>query len=158
MIIAKRTVLKFYVKSRQYIHKHMTCYTLFFDGCSKSNPGVSGAGAVIYNDGVEIYAEAVFVGERETNNIAEYTGMIIGMTEAIRRNIRILSVKGDSQLVIKQMKGEYKVKSPNLLEIYKHAKSLAAKFDMITFEHVYRDDNTRADELSNEGIAKYIRS
>lgn len=82
-------------------------YVLHFDGCSKGNPGVAGAGAVIYEDGQEIYSKAVFVGEHETNNVAEYTGLLIGMQAAIEQGIRKLIVRGDSQLIIRQMLGEY---------------------------------------------------
>jgi len=131
-------------------------YVLFFDGCSKGNPGLAGAGAVIYKNGTEIYNESIFVGLKETNNKAEYTGLLIGLTEAIRRNIKTLKVKGDSELVIKQMKGQYKVSSPNIQGIYQDAKKLQKQFHKISFEHVYREHNKRADELSNQGIEKLI--
>jgi ribonuclease HI len=127
-------------------------YILYFDGCSKGNPGLAGAGAVIYKNGLEIYSESVFVGTKETNNKAEYTGLLIGLVEAIRQNIRNLKVKGDSQLVIKQMKGEYKVGSTNIMGTYQEAKKLQQQFHKISFEHVYREHNKRADELSNQGI------
>ena len=129
-------------------------YILYFDGCSKGNPGLAGAGAVIYKNGLEIHSESVFVGTKETNNVAEYTGLLIGLTEAIRRNIKTLKVKGDSELVIKQMKGLYKVSSPSIKGIYEDAKKLQKQFHKISFEHVYREHNKRADELSNEGIGK----
>jgi len=129
-------------------------FVLFFDGCSKGNPGMSGAGAVIYKNGIEIYNESVFVGTKETNNKAEYTGLIIGLNEAIKRNIKNLNVKGDSEFVIKQMKGEYKVKSSNIIESYQTAKKLEKQFHSIKFEHVYRENNKRADQLSNEGMKK----
>ena len=127
-------------------------YTMYFDGCSKGNPGESGAGAVIYHNNDEIWSSSVYVGDKETNNVAEYTGMIIGLTEAITRNVKHLVVKGDSMLVIKQMRGEYKVHSTNLTTLFATSKQLATQFDVITFEHVYRDMNKRADELSNDGI------
>jgi len=131
-------------------------YILYFDGCSKGNPGLAGAGAVIYKNGLEIYSESVFVGTKETNNVAEYTGLLIGLTEAIRQKIKNLKVKGDSQLVIKQMKGEYKISSSHIMGIYQEAKKLQKQFHRISFEHVYREHNKRADELSNEGIYKKI--
>lgn len=127
-------------------------YVLYFDGCSKGNPGEAGAGAVIYQNDVEIWNSSVYVGTKESNNVAEYNGMIMGMTEAIARNIKNLSIKGDSMLVIKQMKGEYKVRSVNLIEWYNKSKTLEKSFDTITYEHIYRKDNTRADKLSNDGI------
>jgi ribonuclease HI len=129
-------------------------YKLQFDGCSKSNPGLAGAGAVIYNLDEEISAQIHFVGNNATNNVAEYTGLIIGLKEAINLNVKTLLVQGDSMLVIKQMKGEYKVKSENLIHLYNEAKELEKMFDSIEFEHIYRENNKRADELSNLAISR----
>jgi ribonuclease HI len=131
-------------------------YLLKFDGCSKGNPGVSGAGAVIYNNDNEIWMKSVYVGDKNTNNEAEYTGLIIGLTEAINLNIKNLAVEGDSLLVIKQMKGEYAVKSENLKDLHEVAKKLSDTFETITFNHIYRNNNERADELSNIAIQKHL--
>lgn len=140
----------------------MVNYTLFFDGCSKGNPGLAGAGAVIYSDaGVdinaetdELWAEASFVGFKETNNVAEYSGLIRGLERVVQMGIRRLTVKGDSKLILEQMKGNYQIKSPNLMKLYSKAKRLASPthFDKIEFIHVYRNQNKRADELSNQGL------
>ena len=127
-------------------------YVLYFDGCSKGNPGEAGAGAVIYKNGVEIWDSSIYVGAKESNNVAEYNGMIMGMTEAITRNIKQLSIKGDSMLVIKQIKGEYRVRSANLIELYNKTKTLEKSFDTLTYEHIYRKDNRRADKLANDSI------
>jgi probable phosphoglycerate mutase len=129
-----------------------TQYTLFFDGCSKGNPGPAGSGAVLYQGNTEIWAKSIFVGNNSTNNVAEYTGLIIGLHEAVNKNIKELTVKGDSMLVIKQMKGEYKVNSKDMLRLYGNAKGFEKYFDKIVYEHVYRDHNKRADQLSNEGL------
>jgi ribonuclease HI len=134
--------------------KPETDYVLYFDGCSKGNPGPGGAGAVLYYKGQEIWGASKFVGIRSTNNSAEYGGLILGLQEAIVREIRELTVRGDSQLVIKQMRGEYQVKSQKLLELHQSAKSLAEYFKNISYEHVYRDKNKRADELSNMALMK----
>jgi ribonuclease HI len=127
-------------------------YTLFFDGCSKGNPGRAGAGAVLYKNEIEIWNKAHYVGNKLTNNYAEYMGLIIGLQEAVKQNISTLQVKGDSLLVIRQMKGEYKVNSENILELYKVAKNLTLLISNIEFNHVYRKDNKRADALSNEAL------
>ena len=129
-------------------------YVLYFDGCSKGNPGRAGAGAVIYKNGIELYNEAKLVGEKETNNVAEYTALVMGLTAALNHSAQIkeLHVKGDSDLVIKQMKGLYKVKSPNMLGLFAQAKTLATMFTTISFTHVYRQFNKRADELANSVI------
>jgi ribonuclease HI len=129
--------------------------TLYFDGASKGNPGLAGAGAVLYEGGdIEVYSESVFVGLKETNNVAEYTGLLVGLKAALNMGTKRLTVKGDSDLIIKQMNGAYKVKSPNLVGLYEEAKKLAEQFETITFVHVYRHLNKRADELANVGCTK----
>lgn len=134
--------------------KHHENYVLFFDGCCKGNPGPGGAGAVLYKDGLEFWSDCSFVGKNVTNNIAEYTGLILGLNQAAKVGIKQLTVNGDSQLAIKQMTGVYKVNSENLIELYKTAKQLEKSFDSISYNHVYRKDNKRADELSNDGLLK----
>jgi len=127
-------------------------YTMYFDGCSKGNPGPSGAGAVIFNNGEEVWGASIFVGERETNNVAEYNGLLLGMKHAIDMKIKKLIVYGDSLLVIKQMNKQYKISAENLVPLFNEAQELRTKFDNITFVHVYRTQNKRADELSNMGL------
>lgn len=127
-------------------------YTLYFDGCSKGNPGRGGAGAVLFDTDKEVVSCKRYVGDSVTNNVAEYTGLIIGLEKALDYGVKELSVKGDSLLVIRQMKGEYKVNAPTLINLYKKAVELAKQFGSISFEHVYRHDNKRADQLSNEAL------
>lgn len=128
-------------------------HAMYFDGCSKGNPGRAGAGAVLYDpQGAEVFAESVFAGYSATNNEAEYTGLILGLNESLKRGITNLQVRGDSQLVVRQMQGKYKVNSPNLAPLHQCASTLASKFSKIEFEHVYRNNNKRADALSNEGL------
>jgi ribonuclease HI len=132
----------------------MPAFSLYFDGAAKGNPGPAGAGAVIYSDtGAEIWSRAYYVGRRETNNVAEYTGLIIGLEELVSRGITDCAVYGDSNLVIQQMLGKFKVSSPALAPLYKRARELAAHIPNITYAHVYRNMNARADALSNEGVA-----
>jgi ribonuclease HI len=133
-------------------NKQQSNYVLFFDGCSKGNPGRSGSGSVIYQDNVEVWSLGVFVGEKQTNNYAEYYGLIYGLEEATKRGIEHITVKGDSLLVIKQMRGEYQVKSENLLKLYQQAKTLEKQFEKIEFIHIYRNENKRADYLCNVGL------
>lgn len=127
-------------------------FLLRFDGCSKGNPGKAASGAVIYQNEKEIWSGSRIVGYNETNNYAEYMGLIMGLNKAIELKINELHVEGDSMLVIKQMKGKNKVNSPNLIELHKLAMQMKSQFKTITFEHIYRDKNTRADELCNEAI------
>ena len=127
-------------------------YLLRFDGCSKGNPGLAGSGAVIYQNEKEIWTGSKLIGYNETNNYAEYMGLIMGLQKATELNIKNLHVEGDSMLIIKQMTGKNKVNSPNLIELHKLAIKLKSNFDNITFEHIYRVNNSRADELCNEAI------
>ena len=128
-------------------------YTLYFDGCSKGNPGLAGAGAVIYDQSsVEVWCLAQLVGTNSTNNEAEYTGLLIGLRHAVEMGVTELMVRGDSQLIIRQLKGEYKVKSVSLKPLYLEAVELISRIHNVQFEHVYREFNKRADELSNIGI------
>ena len=127
-------------------------YLLQFDGCSKGNPGRSACGAVLYKNETEIWSGSKFLGYNETNNYAEYMGLIIGLNKAIDLNIRDLVVEGDSMLVIKQMTGKNKVKSSNIIELHKLAMELQLKFSSIMFHHIYRENNKRADELCNRVI------
>ena len=132
---------------------NLPSYKLFFDGCSKGNPGLAGAGAVIYNgEGTEVWSGYTFVGTNATNNQAEYTGLILVLNKALELNIDSLFVAGDSQLVIYQMTGKYKCKSPNLMELHNQTKNLTTKFTNLQFTHVLRHLNKRADELSNEAL------
>lgn len=133
-------------------------FIMRFDGCSKNNPGLAGAGAVIYHDMEEIWSDHFFVGENSTNNHAEYAGLILGLQQAIYMDIKNLLVEGDSLLVINQITGKYKCNSFNLIHLYDRAKELSTKFDIISFNHILRNNNKRADELSNKAVEEYIKS
>jgi len=133
--------LKVYPSSTEFILK--------FDGCSKGNPGPAGIGAVIYKNNTEHWALCKYIGDKKTNNEAEYSALILGLETAIKRKITTLSVCGDSQLVINQINGIYKVKNENLFKLYEKAIQLKNQFSYIDFNHIYRKDNKRADELSN---------
>ena len=123
-------------------------YTLNFDGCSKGNPGYAGIGIVIYKNGEEIHSASKFIGIK-TNNQSEYAAVIFGLEEALRLNIPQISILGDSLLVINQINGVYKVKTEHLIELYQTAIELKDRFQYIEFNHVLRDQNKRADKLSN---------
>ena len=132
-------------------------YTLFFDGCSKGNPGPSGIGAVIYEIGdndilKEIWAGSQFLSNSSTNNQSEYNALIIGLTKALELNISLLDVYGDSLLVIQQTNGKYKVSNAGLIPLHQKVMELKKQFQEITFTHVPREKNTRADYLSNIGV------
>jgi ribonuclease HI len=131
-------------------------FKMNFDGCSKGNPGLSGAGAVIYEDNEEIWGNQLFVGEKFTNNHAEYAGLILGLQQASKMNIKNILVEGDSLLVINQMSNIYNCNSTNLIELYNKAKELEKNFEKIHYQHVDRKFNKRADQLSNVAVMDYI--
>jgi ribonuclease HI len=133
-------------------------FKLQFDGCSKGNPGLAGAGSVLYYQNKEIWSTHFFVGEKATNNQAEYTGLIIGLKKAIELDIKSLHVEGDSLLVINQLKEIYKCNSPNLFDLYNEANLLIQKFDNIYLNHIFRNKNKRADELSNIAVNEYLKN
>jgi ribonuclease HI len=126
-------------------------YVLHFDGCSKGNPGPSGIGAVISKLDIEEWCGWQYIGKK-TNNQSEYSALILGLNEAISRNIKELQVYGDSLLVINQVTGQFKVNNILLKELHQEVIKLTKNFDYIAFNHVYRDKNKRADELSNLGL------
>ncbi len=123
-------------------------YVLNFDGSSKGNPGLAGAGMVIYKNNQEIWSSCKFLGCK-TNNQSEYSALILGLKAALSQDIDSLCVLGDSLLVINQVNGIFKVNSELLRELHTEVIELKAKFKYIEFNHVYREYNKRADELSN---------
>ena len=128
-----------------------TVYTIYFDGASKGNGGKSSCAiSVVNEDNVEIYSNGKFLGNM-TNNEAEYQGLILGLKWLNENGHDFAVIKGDSQLVIKQMTGEYKCRAENLKPYYNECIKLL-KGKNITFCHIERSKNTRADELANKAI------
>jgi ribonuclease HI len=123
--------------------------TLQFDGGSRGNPGPAGIGVVLSAaDGTPLVTLGRFIG-RATNNVAEYKGLITALEQAKELGAKKIVVRGDSELVIKQMRGEYRVKNPDLRVLYDRAQDLIAQFDQAKVEHNYRESNELADKLAN---------
>src|SRR4051812_1858602 len=123
--------------------------TLEFDGGSRGNPGPAGIGVVVRAaDNTPLVTLGRFIG-RATNNVAEYTALITALQEALKLKPKSITVRGDSELVIKQMRGEYKVKHPDLKPLYEEAKHLYHQFDHATITHNLRHKNELADRLAN---------
>lgn len=130
--------------------------TIFTDGGSRGNPGPSGAGAAIYKAGNEIGSVSKFLGT-QTNNWAEYEALRLALETAHKLLgspvTSLVTVKMDSELIVKQMKGEYKVKDPELKKQNERVRMLILEsFPKIEFVHVRREMNERADELANEAM------
>lgn len=126
--------------------------TLQFDGGSRGNPGPAGIGVVLTAaDETPIFTLGRFVG-RCTNNVAEYTALITGLEEAKKLGVRKLIIRGDSELIIKQMRGEYRVKHPDMKVLYDKAMSLASQFEEVKITHNLRHHNELADKLANAAM------
>ena len=123
---------------------------LYVDGASFGNPGPSGIGIVL-TQGDQVLADLSQDVGWGTNNQAEYRALIAGLNEAIKRDIRSLLVRSDSQLLVRQVTGEYKVKDRKLKVMMSEIQGLLSKFEKARFEHVRREFNERADELAKAG-------
>tara|TARA_B100000900_G_C20587312_1_gene720134 strand:- start:1679 stop:2254 length:576 start_codon:yes stop_codon:yes gene_type:complete len=128
-------------------------YILRFDGASRGNPGRSGAGAVLYKNDKEIWSVSRNLGI-QTNNYAECFAMTLGIDRAFELGIKNLIVEGDSMLIINQLKGKWKIKNKDLKNLHLSIVEKIRHFDNITYKHIYRKYNSRADELANMGITQ----
>jgi ribonuclease HI len=125
-------------------------YRIYSDGGARGNPGPSAYAIVVTKDGKTVHEHSEFLGER-TNNYAEYRGLLAAITKAIELGADDVEFVMDSELVIKQMRGEYKVKSENIRDLHMDAKALASLIPNVRFTHVKRENPMigRADALLN---------
>ena len=122
------------------------------DGGARGNPGPAGYGAIIKDENGQVLAELYAGIGINTNNVAEYRGLIAALEWALAQGQRRLHIKSDSLLIVEQMLGNYKVKHEGLKPLYLKATRLAAEIGDVTFEHVRREQNKEADRLSNLGM------
>ena len=127
-------------------------YRASIDGASRGNPGPSAYGVVVRDPRGEIIARLKKYIGRMTNNVAEYYGLIAAMDYAQSHGIRSLRIESDSELLVKQMRGQYKVKSEDLRPLFERAKKMSQGFESFRIEHVYREQNREADALANEAL------
>jgi len=125
--------------------------TMHIDGASRGNPGPASYAVVLVRPGLPVVEEADVIG-KATNNVAEYTALVQGLELAAELGVKKLSVFSDSELMVKQMNGEYKVKHPDMLPLYREAKQLLVAFEKFTITHVRREQNKRADEIGNDAL------
>jgi len=122
---------------------------VYFDGASRGNPGPSAAGVVLTaEDGTVLCRRGVLLPEG-TNNVAEYNALLAGLEECHRLGAGRVTVVGDSELVVKQMKGEYRVRNATLRHYYQKVRDRMARFEEVTFRQVARDNNADADAICN---------
>jgi ribonuclease HI len=125
---------------------------LKFDGGSRGNPGIAGAGAVIYKNDIEVACVIIGLDEPSTNNQAEYTGLIEGLKLSLECGYKNIVAYGDSLLVVNHVTRVWKCKSPLLKPLLEEATNIIKQFDSFEIRHIYRKDNSRADELANEAM------
>ena len=124
-------------------------YRLFTDGGARGNPGKAACGCILFDSEFKLVDfNAKFLGI-QTNNLAEYEGILLGLKLAKKNGVKSVQCFLDSELIVKQLNGKYKVKSPNIKPSFKKTKTYLSHFESISFHHVRRDQNKFADKLGN---------
>ncbi|PYU30332.1 MAG: ribonuclease HI [Acidobacteria bacterium] len=127
-------------------------FVAYVDGASRGNPGPASYAVILRGpDGATRFEVGKYIG-RATNNVAEYYGLITALDHAAAQGIERLLVRSDSELLVRQMQGRYKVKSPDLRPLHERARKLAHGFAYFAIEHVPREQNREADELANVAL------
>ena len=130
---------------------YLIAYT---DGGARGNPGPAGYGVVIKDEtGQKVAALSEYLGH-QTNNFAEYQGLIAALEFAVKHGPRALKVISDSELLVRQINGMYKVKNPTLKDLHGRAKELIAQLEWFSIDHALREHNREADRLANEAMDK----
>ncbi|KXG78496.1 14.7 kDa ribonuclease H-like protein [Fervidicola ferrireducens] len=125
---------------------------VYVDGASRGNPGDAGIGIVMLDENGNVVKEmSDYIGQT-TNNIAEYTALIIALKEALEMGCEEIEVFSDSELMVKQINGQYQIKNEGIKRLYSQVVQLMKEFRSFSINHVRREYNKRADELANEGI------
>jgi len=127
-------------------------YRANIDGGSRGNPGPAAYGVVIRDGSGELVAKLKKYIGRMSNNVAEYYGLIAALDYAHSHKMRALRIESDSELLVKQMRGQYKVKSADLQPLFERAKKMTQGFESFRIDHVYREQNREADALANEAL------
>jgi ribonuclease HI len=130
--------------------------TIYTDGASRNNPGEAGAGAYILQDNKPVGELARYLG-MTTNNIAEYTAAIMGLEYAVTQGASRVNLFADSELLVKQLNGAYKVKNEGLKPLYRKAKELIAKIVSVEVQYIPREKNKEADALANKAIDEKLK-
>lgn len=129
---------------------------LYTDGGARGNPGPAGVGYVLWLEDSHEITHAEYIGEA-TNNQAEYKALRAGMQRASQEKVLELECRLDSELVVRQLNGEYRVKDVDLKPLLKQVSNLASSFEKISFEHIPREKNKKADRLVNQAIDRHFK-
>jgi ribonuclease HI len=127
-------------------------YRANIDGGSRGNPGPAAYGVVIRDAKGEVVAKLKKYIGRLTNNVAEYYGLIAALDYVQSQAIKALRIESDSELLVKQMRGQYKVRSPELQPLFERARKMSQALESFRIDHVYREQNREADALANEAM------
>lgn len=130
----------------------VSAHTAHIDGGARGNPGPAGYGVVVHDAAGRKVAELSEYLGHQTNNYAEYQGLIGVLRYAVANQVKALKVVSDSELMVRQMKGIYKVKNPALRKLYEEAQQLVRKLDHFDIRHALREHNVDADRLANEAM------
>jgi ribonuclease HI len=133
----------------------MTGIRIYVDGASKGNPGPSGIGVVISRDGKVLKEIASFIGNT-TNNVAEYTALIYALEEGLILKAENIEINTDSQLLYRQIKKIYKVKSGNIIGLHNQALHLMSAFKSVSIKHIPREQNRDADKLASKAVKEAL--
>ena len=131
-------------------------YQIYSDGASRGNPGPAGIGAVILDEkGKAVHEISKYIGTT-TNNVAEYEALLQALDYCVKKKLSPVEILADSQLLIRQLSGQYKVRHPNMIPLHQKAKEYLGHLTVVGFTHVPRELNQRADELANQGIDNHF--
>ena len=139
-------------KDASTIDKQFDFLIVNVDGASKGNPGEAGIGVAVFDKDLNIVHESCEYIGAATNNVAEYKALILGAKLAIKFNAKNTLFKSDSELMVKQIMGEYRVRNTQLKSLYSEVQSLLGKLPEWEIKHVPREENKEADLLANKGI------
>jgi ribonuclease HI len=130
-------------------------FKMYIDGASKGNPGPSGIGVVICKGSSTIKNISSFIGNA-TNNVAEYTALIYALQEGLMLNAEDIEINTDSQLLYRQLKRTYKIKSANIIGLYNQAMHLMSAFKQVSIKNIPREENRGADKLANKAVKQAV--
>ena len=131
-------------------------YQIYSDGASRGNPGPSGIGAVILKDGEIVHEISKYIGQT-TNNVAEYEALLAALDYCQKHKLSPIEIIADSQLLIRQLTGKYRVKHENIRPLFQRAQDYLSQLKVTGYKHVLREFNKSADKLANQGIDDHFQ-
>jgi ribonuclease HI len=154
-----RRLVDWRIRAREELmsESHQPQWLLMADGAARGNPGDAGCGAVIFDESGAIGQKLSRYLGRATNNVAEYEDLLMGLESLLRLGKKNIVVQSDSQLLVRQLNGEYRVKDEKLEVLFQRAMSLLRQFNSYRILHVRREMNKWADRLANRGIDDAIK-